>query len=352
VLTLELTMTGRKYADASMVLETYRALWGRLAELPGVVAAGGVTALPLSNMMAWGPITVEGRTPPAGEKFINVDIRVVGGDYFRAMEIPLHRGRLFDERDTREARRAIVIDEHMARQLWPGEDPIGRRVRTGGFDVRDDTPWMTVIGIVGRVKQDSLDSEPRMALYLGHRQVPSRGMTVVVRSAADPAALPAAVRDRIRQIDPDLPLYNVRTMEQRVDESLARRRFAMLLLALFAAVALGLSAVGVYGVIAFLVSQSTREVGIRMALGATPGNILNLIVRQGMLVAVAGLALGLAGAFAMAGLMRSLLFGIRATDPVTFLAIALMLGAVALLASYIPARRAARIDPVVSLRSE
>jgi predicted permease len=352
VLTLELTMTGRKYADAAAVLETYRLLWERLRNLPGVSAAGGVSALPLSQMMAWGPITVEGRTPAAGEKFINVDIRIVGGDYFRAMEIPLRGGRLFTEHDTRTTDRAVIVDEHMAAQLWPGQDAIGKRIRTGGFDATANTPWMTVAGIVGRVKQDSLDSDSRMAIYLAHTQVPSRGMNVVLRAGADPTGLTAAVTRQIRQLDPDMPLYNVRTMEQRVEESLARRRFSMLLLTLFACLALGLAAIGIYGVIAFLVSQSTREVGIRMALGATPNGILMLIVRQGLIVSIIGVSLGLCGAFLLTRFMSSLLFGVRATDPLTYVAIALVLGGVGLLASYIPARRAARIDPMVSLRSE
>ena len=352
VLTLELTMTGRKYSEAAAVLGTYRQLWERLGQLPGVVAAGGVSALPLSGMMAWGPITIEGRVPAAGEKFINVDIRIVGGAYFRAMEIPLRQGRLFNEHDTRETRRAVLVDEHMAAQLWPGDDPVGKRISTGGFDATASTPWMTVVGVVGRIKQDSLDSESRMAVYLAHTQVPTRAMNVAVRSDADPAALTAAIAQQIRALDPGLPLYNVRTMEHRVDESLARRRFSMLMLTLFACLALGLAAIGIYGVIAFLVSQSTREVGIRMALGATPREILMLIVRQGLLVAALGVGIGLCGAFILTRFMTTLLYGVRATDPLTFGAIGLMLGGIALLASYVPARRAARIDPMISLRSE
>jgi predicted permease len=352
VLTLELTMSGRKYAEPATILETYRQLWPKLSQLPGVMAAGGVSALPLSQMMAWGPITVEGRVPAAGEKFINVDIRVVGGEYFRAMQIPLLKGRLFTEHDTRTTDRVVIIDDYMAAQLWPGNDPIGKRIRTGGFDATANTPWMTIVGIVGRVKQDALDSDSRMAIYLSHTQSPTRAMNVVVRSGAEPSGLTAAIAGQIRQLDPDLPLYNVRTMEHRVDESLARRRFSMLLLSAFACLALGLAAIGIYGVIAFLVNQSTREMGIRMALGATPRKILMLVIRQGLLVAVIGVGIGLAGAFILTRLMGSLLYDVRATDPSTFVAIAAVLAAVALVASYVPARRAARIDPVISLRSE
>jgi ABC-type antimicrobial peptide transport system permease subunit len=211
---------------------------------------------------------------------------------------------------------------------------------------------MTVVGVVGRVKQDSLDSDPRMAMYFAHTQTQSRALTVVIRSAAEAAGLTAAVTREIRALDPDMPLYSVRTMSNRVDESLARRRFSMLLLTLFAGVALGLAAIGVYGVIAYLVSQGTREVGIRMALGATPKEILLLVVRQGMTVAIVGVVVGLAGALVAARFMTSLLYGVSATDPMTFTSIAVLLCLTALLASYVPARRAARIDPMISLRSE
>jgi ABC-type lipoprotein release transport system permease subunit len=240
----------------------------------------------------------------------------------------------------------------MASQLWPGQDPVGKRIRTGGFDVTANTPWMVVVGVVGRIKQDALDADSRMAIYSAHTQVPGRGMNVVIRTETDPAGLATSVRRQIQEIDPDLPLYNVRTMAQRVDESLARRRFSMLLLTLFAVLALGLAAVGIYGVIAFLVSQSTREMGIRMALGATPGGIRKLIVRQGLLVAIVGVGIGVTGALFLSTFMGALLFGVTARDPLTFAAIAVILGAVALLASYVPARRASRIDPVVSLRTE
>jgi predicted permease len=352
VLTLELTMTGRKYAEPATVLETYRLLWERLKILPGVTAAGGVTALPLSQMMAWGPITVEGRIAPPDERFINVDQRVIGGDYLAAMQIPVLRGRLFTVHDTLATDRVVLVDERMAAELWPGQDPIGKRIRRGGFDASAAAPWMTVVGVVGRVKQDGLDTDPRMALYIPHTQGPSRALNVVVRSSTDPGALTAAVTRQIRQLDPDLPLYNVRTMEQRVEASLARRRFSMLLLTLFAGLALGLAGIGTYGVIAFLVSQSTREVGIRMALGATPRGILMLIVRQGLAVTVIGIGLGLGGALVLTRFMAALLFGVEATDPVTFGAIPVVLGAVALVASYLPARRAARVDPIASLRTE
>jgi predicted permease len=338
--------------EPETALQTYRQLWQRLARIPGVTAAGGVTALPLSQMFAWGPITVEGRPLATSGGFINVDQRVVAADYFRAMEIPLLSGRLFNEQDTLDKPRVVIVDDHMARELWPNEDPVGKRIRVGGMDAKADLPWMTVIGVVGGVKQYTLDSDSRMAMHLAHTQYRSRGLNVVVRSHVDAASLTSAIRKEIHELDPDLPLYNVRTMEDRVDESLARRRFSMLLLSLFACLALGLATIGIYGVISYLVSQGTREVGIRIALGATPGGILFLIVRQGLFITTLGVAIGVASALLLTPFMRSLLFGVEATDPATFGLIAGLLTLVALVATYVPARRATRIDPVVAMRSE
>src|SRR5580658_568010 len=350
VLTLELTMSGPKYDDPKAVVAAYRQLWSRLESLPGVTASGAVTSLPLSQMFAWGPITVEGRVPPPGENFINADQRVVGGHYFEAMEIPLRSGRFFNEHDTPASPKVVVIDEYMAQQLWPNQDPIGRRIHYGG--ITDKDPWETVVGVVGRVKQYTLDSDSRIALYLPQTQYPTRAMNVVLRSAADPAALAPAVKQQIHELDSDLPLYNVRTMNQRLDESLAQRRFAMLLLTLFAGVALALAVIGTYGVMSYLVNQGTREIGIRIAMGATHRAIERLIVWKGLALALCGVAIGTTGAFAVSRLMRSLLFGVTPFDPFTFVAISLLLTLVTLLASYIPARRVAQIDPIVALRDE
>ena len=199
----------------------------------------------------------------------------------------------------------------MAQQYWPNEDPIGKRIRTGGLESKE--PWITIVGVVGRIKQETLDSDPRIAFYMPHSQYTTPAMNVVVRSNVAPAALTSAIKKEIRELDPDLPIYNVRTMDDRVQDSLARRRFSMTMLALFAFLALALATIGIYGVMAYMVSQGTREIGIRLALGATENNILRLVVRQGMTLALTGVGIGLAGAFMLTRLMRSLLFR-RAVD--------------------------------------
>jgi predicted permease len=350
VLTFDLTFTGPKYTDKQLILNTYRQLWECLERLPGVNASGGITSLPLSQAFAWTPITVEGRIPLPGEQFLNADERIVGGRYFEAMGIPLRGGRFFNEQDDIRKPRVVLVDEYMAKQLWPGQDPIGKRIHI--LELKSDDPWQTVVGVVGRVKQDSLDSDPRIAFYLSHTQFPSRAMTVALHSSSDPAGLVSSVRKELRTLDPDLPMYYVRTMRQHVDESLARRRSSMLLLGVFAGVALVLATIGIYGANAYLVSQNTREIGIRVALGATERNILGMVVRHGMTLALSGVAIGLTGAFLLTRLIRSLLFGVAAFDPFTFVGVSLLLALVALLASYIPARRAARIDPMVSLHCD
>ncbi|HZL67697.1 MAG TPA: ABC transporter permease [Candidatus Limnocylindrales bacterium] len=351
VLTLELTMTGERYKDKQAVLAAYHELWQRLEHLPGVTSAGAVTSLPLSQMFAWGPITVEGRVPPPGEKFINADERMVSGRYFQAMEIPLREGRLFNDDDVADKPRVAIVDDYMAQQLWPSQDPIGKRLHIGGIS-ETSSPWITVVGVVGRVKQYTLDSDSRIAFYLPQTQYVTRAMNVVMRGSSDPVALVGAVKQQIHELNTDLPLYNVGTMQERVDKSLARRRFIMLVLGTFGAISLGLAMVGIYGLIAYLVGQGSREVGIRLALGATPANIMKLIVSGGMTQAFWGVGIGIGGALIVSRLMRSLLFGVGVADVATFVTVPILLACIALVAGYVPARRASRIDPTSSLRCE
>jgi predicted permease len=353
VLTFELTMTGRKYAQPERVLETYRELWNRLSGVPGVTAVGGVSMLPLSQMFAWGPIQLEDRQLPGGVSFINVDQRTAAGQYFDAMQIPLKRGRLFNEHDTRDTPRVVVIDEAMAALLWPNEDPIGKRLRRGGMDAAANAPWLTVVGVVGRIKQYSLDEiDSRIAMYHSHTQTAGRALNVVTRTTTDAAVLSTAAVAAVRALDPDLPVYNVKTMQSRVDESFARRRFVTGLLTVFAALALALAGIGVYGVMAYLISQGTRDIGVRVALGATGPRIIGMVMRQGLAIVAWGLAIGMAGTLMLGRTLQALLFGVDAIDPATYAAVSAVLAGMAVLGIYIPARRAAGIDPVTALRSE
>jgi predicted permease len=350
VLTLELAMSGDKYREEQFALATYKRIGEQLENLPGVKYVGAITSLPLSQMFAWGPITVEGRIPPPGENFINADVRVVNGHYFQAMQIPLREGRFFNESDTKTSPPVGIVDEYMAKELWPNQSPLGKRVHNGG--VTDKDPWITVVGVVGRIKQYTLDSDSRIAIYYPQTQFVTHEMNVVVRTSGDPAALYSAARKEIQSVDPDLPIFHPVTMDERVQESLARRRFSMLLLSLFAGLAVALATIGIYGVVSYVVNQGTREIGIRLALGATPRAILHLVIGRGMALAIPGVIIGLFGGLAFTRTMRGLLFGVSPIDPLTFVAIPVLLVLVALLASYIPAQRATRVDPTVSLRSE
>jgi len=350
VLTLELTTNGEKYREAQFVLATYKQIVERLESLPGVKYVGAISSLPLSQMFAWGPITVEGRVPPPGENFINADVRIVNGHYFQAMQIPLREGRFFNESDTKTSPPVGIVDEYMAKELWPNQSPIGKRLHNGG--ITDKDPWITVVGVVGRIKQYTLDSDSRIAIYYPQTQFVTHSMNVVIRANSDPAALYSAARNEIHNVDPDLPIFHPVTMDQRVQESLARRRFSMLLLSLFAGLAVALAMIGIYGVVSYVVNQGTREIGIRLALGATPRAILHLVIGRGMALAIPGVIIGLLGGLAFTRMMRGLLFGVSPIDPLTFVAIPVCLVLVAFLASYIPARRATLVDPTVSLRSE
>ncbi len=350
VLTFELTLTGQRYANGSAVAGGYRDLWERLSHVPGVTDAGGISSLPLAGAFSWGPITVEGRVPPPGESFINADQRIAGGRYFQALNIPLKAGRWFTDQDTADTDRVVIVDEVMAAELWPGGDPIGKRIKFG--DVKSNAPWRTVVGMAGRIRQYALDKDDRMAVYLPHAQSTVRAMYVTVRGEGDPASITTGVRRAVSDFDANLPIYRLRPMTALVDASLARQRFAMWLLTLFSSLALVLAGIGTYGVMSYIVAGGTREMGIRLALGATPRGILGLVLRQGLAVAAMGVTLGLAGAYFLTTLLGSLIAGVSRADPATYLGVAGVLALVAIAASAVPARRAARVDPAISLRTE
>jgi putative ABC transport system permease protein len=273
---------------------------------------------------------------------------MVSPGYLQALGIPLLSGRPFDEQDKADAPPVVIVNETFARHYWPNGEAVGKRIRTGD----EKNPWRTVVGVVADVKQYGLDTPSTLQLYLPHQQSPSQQMVLVVRTKGDPLSQVAAVRNEVWAVDKDQPVYNIRTMEQLMSKSVAQRRFNMLLLGIFAAVAMALAAIGLYGVMAYAVTQRTHEIGIRMALGAQARDVLKMVVGQGMILTLAGVGIGLVAAFALTRVISSLLFGVSATDPVTFGSIALLLTVVAFLACYIPARKAAKVDPMVALRYE
>jgi putative ABC transport system permease protein len=299
----------------------------------------------------WGSIyLVEGRPIPNQSELPRSSFNCVTPDYFKTMKIPLIEGRFFNETDNERSLPVIIINESMARRHWKDESPIGKRIKQG-FP-QSDNPYRQIVGVVADVKQGALDSEQDTEVYLPFEQSPSSNMSHVVRTNLNPSQMAAAVRQEISAIDKDQPVVNVQTMNKLLSDTMANRRFSTLLLGIFAALALVLASVGVYGVISYSVTSRTHEVGIRRALGANKSDILRLVVGQAMALAMTGVAIGIAGAFALTRLMSSLLFQVSATDAITFLTVALLIAVVALVASFIPARRAAKVDPVIALRYE
>jgi predicted permease len=347
VISMRLAEAGPKYRSDKARIQFYQQIGDRISRLPGVQAQGAVSTLPLTASVGWGGILIEGYTPPPSEPELQVDMRVATNDYFRTMEIPLAQGRFFNDHDTSDVPPVVLIDEKMAKRFWPRESAIGKRVRSS-----PKNPWFTVVGVVGTVKQYGLDIDGRMVVYYPEQQSADGGLYLVARTSNDPASAASAIVREIHAIDPGVPVIEVRTMQERLHDSLARQRFSMAVLGGFAGFALLLAAVGVYGVISYMVTQGTHDIGLRMALGAQPRNILGLVVRQGMTLAAIGMVVGLIGAFSLTRVMATLLFGISATDTVTFSAVTLFLGAIALVASYVPALRATRVDPVIALHYE
>lgn len=348
-----------RYEDSAALLIFAEETLQRVHQLPGVVDAAITSAIPFGGSYSDSVILAEGYVPAEGESLVSPDRTYVSARYFETLGIPLLEGRTFDHTDTEESLPAIVIDERLARKFWPDGDALGKRMYrpSSAEDLLDmsGATAMTVVGIVGRVRRSTLEDLGEVdvgAYYLPMKQSPFRGMDIIIKTAGDPTALVAPLRRAIAEIDPELPLFDTRTLQERIDESLRARRSPMMLALVFAAVALFLSAVGIYGVLAYLVSLRTREIGIRIALGSSSQRIFGLVLKEGMVMLAIGFALGLAGALALQRAISSQLFGVSATDPVVLATVLAVLAAVALIACAIPARRATRIDPVVALTSE
>jgi len=338
-------------------------LFRRLRTIPGVEEVGGASALPLTGGLADGTFLLvnPGEGPPPLADFERLshdpthsgeaDFCVASAGYFRSLGIPLVHGRLFDERDAMDAPHVAVISQAMARATWPNQEPLGHTIEFGNMD--GDPRLLTVVGVVGDVREESLERRPRPTVYVSYRQRPQKteSFDVVLRTAVDPASVLPAARAIVRGLDPAVP-PSFDTFTRVFARSLAARRFNLVLVGIFASTALLLAVIGTYGVMAYAVARRTREVGVRMALGARAGDVLRLVLVQGVGAAAAGVALGIAGAAVLTRTMRSLLYGVTATDPVTFIAVALLLALVAVAASYIPARRATQVDPLIALRSD
>lgn len=348
VLTMDLSLTDSRYPTPQQKSEFFSEVLSRVESLPGVRSAALSDSLPLSPYQMFLIMSLDRllpRAPVSSSTIVMMSRLTVSPGYFYTHGIPVLKGRTFTGHDDEHSLKIALVNEALARHLWPGEDPVGQKLPL--FNAN-----LTVIGVVGNTHHDGLSEDTAAETYVPYLQAPGNSMQLAVRAAANPDALVSAVRAQVRDIDPDQPLYHVSTMEQILSDSLAPRRFNMLLLGTFAAIALTLATVGIYGVMAFSVTQRTHEIGIRMALGAERREVLSLIVRQGLRLTLLGVVLGVAGAWALTRFLSSFLYGVHPRNPGTFVLVSLALVAVSILASYIPARRATRVDPMVALRYE
>jgi predicted permease len=349
VMTAYFWLPQTQYAGGRAQATFDRALLEQLRSAPGVTAAGLGTPLPLSGAMSAGSFSIDGRQPGPGEPPPHGDRRWITPGYMEALSIPLKRGRYFTDQDRIDAERVAIVDENLARQYWPGEDPLGKRIRIGG----DNAPWYTIVGIVGHVTHTNLANDSGKGVYYFTMfQSPVPMATIVVKASQNPGAMASIIRNSVRAVDPNQAVHSLRTMEDYVSRSLSTRRFGTRLLGFFAVTALFLAALGLYGVISYSVAQRTREIGIRMALGAERGSVMKLVVSQGFRLAAIGVVLGIIGAASMGRLLEGQLFQVSVFDPLTVFGMAAVLLLAGLLASYLPALRAVRVDPVVTLRYE
>jgi putative ABC transport system permease protein len=351
VLTARLTPSGTSYVNDADYAKFYNGVIEKVSAIPGVQDAGLINTLPLYKGPTSG-FRVEGRPVTTPDKWPSVNYRVVSPNYFRAMGIPVLQGRAYTDRDNENAPLAMMVNQQLAREIFPDENPVGKRITFGGTNPDGQPRWFEIVGVVANVRSVELREAPTAELYFSAQQDLWPAMSLVVRSSVEPSSLSASVRQAVNEVDRSVPVADVKTMDHVVSESITQPRFNLFLLGLFSAVAMVLSAAGIYGVTAYTVTQRTHELGIRIALGAQVGDVLKMILGQGMAVIGVGLVAGLAAAFGLMRLLRSLLFGVGENDPLTFVAITAVLVLVALIACYIPARRATKVDPLVALRAE
>jgi putative ABC transport system permease protein len=349
LLTMRINLPHSRNGKDPQVVGFFQDALARIQGLPGVRSAGAINFLPLTGMASGTDYLVVGRPIPKPGDRLGTEVRVADPNFFSTMGIPLLRGRTFTAHDIAQSSPVLIINEELARTVFPGEDPIGKKLV---IDWGPKSPEDEIVGVVGNLKHYGLDHKTYPTVYWSHARMPYEAMTLVARTSGDPNALAAAAIREIHAIDPDQPVSDVRPMEAVVSASVSEARFNVLLLAIFASLALALAAVGIYGVMAYNVAQRTHEIGIRVALGARTGDVMSLIVGQGLLLTLAGIAIGATGAVALTRLMASLLFGVTATDPATYAGVSVLLALVALAATYIPARRALKVDPIVALRCE
>jgi predicted permease len=352
VLTMRVSLPETKYSKPEQTRAFYRDVLGRISRLPAVDAAGAVNILPFSGGGTSGTTTMDTTAVPPDARTPEADFRAVTPGFFKAIGIDLIRGRYFQESDKEQAAPVAIVDETLAKTYWPNESAIGKRLHRGGGDATSSRPWMTIVGVVRHVRYRSLEARSRVEVYWPEAQNPSRTLSLAIRTLSNPLSLAPAVQKVVQAVDPEQPVYRVRTMEQLFVHSMARRRLSMLLLSIFAGAALLLAAIGIYGIMAYWVSERSHEMGIRMALGAGRLDILRLVIRQSLTMTLLGLTCGIAGSLILGRFFQSLLFNVKPTDAVTLIAVAVTLGGVALAASYIPARRATSVDPMVALRYE
>ena len=352
VLTAKIAPSAKRYPDPRSRETFYATVLERLQSLPGIESVGMVMSLPLSGSSMNRGFQVDGRPAPKADENVTMDYQIVSPAYFSTLQIPIKRGRAFSETDTATTERVIVLNETMARRYWPNDDPIGKRMAIG--ESEKDTSWRTIVGIVGDVRHASLSEAPVPTAFISYRQDLESWsrMGFVIRSRIEAANLTSTVRRELAAVDPGQPVYAVQPLDNLLQSSVAQRRFIMLLLLALSGIALTLAVIGIYGVLSFSVTERTREIGIRMALGARAGDVLRMVLNQGMRVTLAGIVIGLGCAFALTRLLASLLFEVSPTDVRTFSVVAALLAAVALFACYIPARRATKVDPLVALRNE